>query len=113
MIISISILVWWSLLLLSKACEKNQIYNYSKLLQLLYGKAISLIYDIIVILYSFGVLILYNVIIHSTLGEALYGLKYYQTYETAESFKWLFESFLVARAGKRPKQFLRIKILQW
>ena len=87
LIISISILVWWSLLLLSKACEKNQIYNYSKLLQLLYGKAISLIYDIIVILYSFGVLILYNVIIHSTLGEALYGLKYYQTYETAESFK--------------------------
>ena len=76
LIVSISILVWWSLLLLSKACEKNQIYNYSKLLQLLYGKSISLIYDIIVLLYSFGVLTLYNVIIHSTLGEALYGLKY-------------------------------------
>ena len=87
LIISISILVWWSLLLLSKACEKNQIYNYSKLLQQLYGKPISLIYDIIVILYSFGVLILYNVIIHSTLGEALYGLYYYKNYETAESFK--------------------------
>ena len=85
-IIVIAILVWWSLLLLSKACEKNQIYNYSKLLKQLYGKPISIIYDIIVILYSFGVLILYNVIIHTTLGEAVYGLHYYDKYDTADKF---------------------------
>ena len=85
-IIVIAILVWWSLLLLSKACEKNQIYNYSKLLKQLYGKPISIIYDIIVILYSFGVLILYNVIIQTTLGEAVFGLNYYKYYDTANIF---------------------------
>ena len=85
-IIVIAILVWWSLLLLSKACEKNQIYNYSKLLKQLYGKPISIIYDIIVILYSFGVLILYNVIIQTTLGEAVFGLHYYDKYDTADKF---------------------------
>ena len=85
-IIVIAILVWWSLLLLSKACEKNQIYNYSKLLKQLYGKPISIIYDIIVILYSFGVLILYNVIIQTTLGEAVFGLHYYKYYDTADIF---------------------------
>ena len=87
LVIVISILVWWSLLLLSKACEKNQIYNYSKLLQKLYGKPLSITYDIIVILYSFGLLILYNLIIHTSLGEALYGLHFYKDYKTFDLFK--------------------------
>ena len=86
-VISVCILVWWSLLLLSKACEKNNIYNYSKLLKKLYGKPLSLTYDIIVILYSFGVLILYNVIIHTSLGEAIYGLHYYKEYKKKETFE--------------------------
>ena len=86
-VISVCILVWWSLLLLSKACEKNNIYNYSKLLKKLYGKPLSLTYDIIVILYSFGVLILYNVIIHTSLGEAIYGLHYYKYYKKKETFE--------------------------
>ena len=87
LIIGICISVWWSLLLLSKACEKNNIYNYSKLIELLYGKFFSIIYDIIVILYSFGVLILLNIIIYTTLGEALYGIYYFKQYKTLEDFK--------------------------
>ena len=87
LIIAISILVWWSLLLLSKACEKNQIYNYSRLLQKLYGKPLSITYDIIVILNSFGILILYNIIIHTSLGEALYGLHFYKDYKTFDLFE--------------------------
>ena len=86
LIIGICFAVWWSLLLLSKACEKNKIYNYSKLIELLYGKIFSLIYDIIVILYSFGVLILFNCIIFSNLGEALYGIYYYVQYDTLQKF---------------------------
>jgi amino acid permease len=86
-IIGICIVVWWSLLLLSRACEKNRIYNYSKLIQHLYGKTLSIIYDTIVILYSFGVLILFNIIIYATLGEAIYGLYFYKKYETLEDFK--------------------------
>ena len=87
LIIGICILVWWSLLLLSKACEKSKIYNYSKLIGLLYGKFFSIIYDTIVILYSFGVLILFNIIIYATLGEAIYGLYYYKEYKTLDDFK--------------------------
>ena len=86
LIIIICIIVWWSLLLLSKACEKNKIYNYSKLIEILYGKPFAIIYDTIVILYSFGVLILFNVLINTNLGEALYGLYYYKKYETMDDF---------------------------
>ena len=63
LIILISILIWWSLLLLSKACEKSGTYNYSYLLKKLYGKHLSIIYDIIVIIYSFGILIYFMYII--------------------------------------------------
>ena len=87
LIIGICTLVWWSLLLLSKACEKNKIFNYSKLIGILYGKFFSIIYDTIVILYSFGVLILFNIIIYATLGEAIYGIYYYKKYKTLEDFK--------------------------
>ena len=78
----------WSLLLLSKACEKNNIYIYSKLIELLYGKFFSIIYDTIVILYSFGVLILlFNIIIYTILGEPLYGIYYYKKYKTLKEFQ--------------------------
>ena len=86
-IIGICVTVWWSLLLLSKACEKNKIFNYSKLIKLLYGKPLSITYDVIVILYSFGVLILFHIIIYATLGEAIYGLFFYRTYPTFNDFK--------------------------
>ena len=87
LIIVICIIVWWSLLLLSKACEKNNIYNYSKLILTLYGKGMSYIYDAIVILYSFGVLILFNCIIFSTLSEALFGIYFFKEYTTIEDFQ--------------------------
>ena len=86
-IVGICICVWWSLLLLSKACEKNKIFNYSRLIGNLYGKFFSVIYDTIVILYSFGVLILYNILIYSTLPEAIYGLYYYKEYDNVDDFK--------------------------
>ena len=77
LIIIICIIVWWSLLLLSKACEKNNIFNYSRLIKKLYGKCLAGVYDAIVILYSFGILILYNVIIFTNLGEAVHGIFFF------------------------------------
>lgn len=62
LIIGIGLLVWWALSLISKACYKKQIFIYSNLIENLYGKALARIYDAIVILYSVGVLILYQVI---------------------------------------------------
>ena len=101
LIILISILIWWSLLLLSKACEKSGTYNYSYLLKKLYGKHLSIIYDIIVIIYSFGILILYQVIIHRLIGESLYYLFYVYNYDSFDDFEkesfwnnWIFKYFL-------------------
>ena len=85
LIIIICIIVWWSLLLLSKACEKNNIFNYSRLIKKLYGKCLAGVYDAIVIIYSFGILILYNVIIFANLTEAVHGIYFYKKY-TREDF---------------------------
>ena len=91
MILIIGLLVWRALNLVSKACYKKQIFIYSNLVRELYGKRLSLVYDSAVILYSFGVLILYQVIIYTLIGEAIYNLFYYNEYPTNEKF--LLESF--------------------
>lgn len=62
LIIVIGLLAWWALSLISKACYKKQIFIYCNLIESLYGKTLARIYDAIVILYSIGVLILYQVI---------------------------------------------------
>ncbi len=87
LIIIICIIVWWSLLLLSKACEKNNIFNYSRLIKKLYGKFLAGVYDGIVILYSFGILILYNVIIFTNITEAAHGIYFYKKYPGLDNFK--------------------------
>ena len=91
MVLVIGLLVWRALNLVSKACYKKQIFIYSNLVRELYGKRLSLVYDCAVILYSFGVLILYQVIIYTLIGEAIYNLFYYQQYANNEHF--LSESF--------------------
>jgi amino acid permease len=87
LIIIICIIVWWSLLLLSKACEKNNLFNYSRLIKKLYGKCLAGVYDAIVILYSFGILILYNVIIFTNLSEAVHGIFFYKEYKRDDFIK--------------------------
>ena len=87
LIIIICIIVWWSLLLLSKACEKNHIFNYSRLIKKLYGIFLSNVYDGIVILYSFGILILYNVIIFTNLTEAVHGVYFYKDFSRDDFIK--------------------------
>ena len=86
LIIVIALLVWWSLLLLSKVCEKNGTYNYSHLLKKLYGKKLSNLYDGIVIVYSFGIIILYQVIIRKLIGESIFYLYYYKDYKDFDDF---------------------------
>ena len=87
LIFGIGFLVWWSLLLISKVCEKNNNYIYSKLIKNLYGNCLSYIYDGLVIIFSIGILILNQVIIFKLLGEALYNLFYYKDYKTIEDFQ--------------------------
>lgn len=62
LIIVIGLLVWWNLNLLSSACDISNNYVYSRLVKDKYGNGISLFFNIIVMLYVFGVLILNQVI---------------------------------------------------
>ena len=91
MVLVIGLLVWRALNLVSRACYKKQIFIYSNLVRELYGKHLAFIYDSAVILYSFGVLILYQVIIYTLIGEAIYNLFYYNEYINNEEF--LLKSF--------------------
>lgn len=86
MIIIIGLLVWRGLNLVSKACHKQQIFIYSNLVKSIYGPCLSYIYDSAVILYSIGVLILYQVIIYTLIGEAIYNLFFFHDYLSNDDF---------------------------
>ena len=86
MVVVIGLLVWWALTLMSKVCAKEGIYIYSNLIKKVYGRPLALVYDIIVILYTFGVLILNQTIIFTLLGEAIYNLFFYLSYSSNEDF---------------------------
>lgn len=86
LVIVIGLLVWWGLNLISKACYKHQTFIYSNLVKKVYGKYLAAFYEINVILYCFGVLILYQVIIYKLLGEAIYNLFYYVNFLDDEDF---------------------------
>jgi len=61
-IILAGIAAYWTLNIMILASEKYKIYNYSELVNHLYGKGLSLVLDITILVYIFGVLILYQVI---------------------------------------------------
>ena len=86
MVVVIGLLVWWALTLMSKVCAKEGIYIYSNLIKKVYGKSLALVYDIVVILYTFGVLILNQTIIFTLLGEAIYNLFFYWKFSSNEEF---------------------------
>ena len=72
--------------MISKACYKHQTFIYSNLVKKVYGKYLAAFYEINVILYCFGVLILYQVIIYKLVGEAIYNLFYYVNFLDDEDF---------------------------
>lgn len=53
---------YWTLNLMIMASAKHKIYNYSKLVEATYGKCLSLFLDITMLIYIFGIMILYQVI---------------------------------------------------
>lgn len=59
---------YWTLSIMIIASDKHKIYNYSKLVNSLYGKGLSLLLDFTMLIYIFGVMILYQVIIYKLLG---------------------------------------------
>jgi amino acid permease len=59
---------YWTLSIMIISSEKHQIYNYSKLVKTLYGRWLSLLLDFTMLIYIFGVMILYQVILYKLLG---------------------------------------------
>jgi len=56
------IITYWTLNLLAIAGQRHDLFDYSRLLKKLYGKGFGIALDITLILYTFGVVILYSVI---------------------------------------------------
>jgi amino acid permease len=59
---------YWTLSIMIMASEKFKIYNYSQLVNKLFGKGMSLFLDFTMLIYIFGVLILYQVIAYKLIG---------------------------------------------
>ena len=56
------IAAYWTLTLMIITAKKYQIYEYSKLAQKLYGRWLSVFIDITLLIYVFGIMILYQVL---------------------------------------------------
>ncbi len=56
------IVAYWTLNILILSSEKMRIYNYSKLVEKLYGKGMAMFLDSAMLLFIFGIMILYQVI---------------------------------------------------
>lgn len=75
----------WTLLCLSSISCKYNINNYSELVKHLYGKALGVFLDVVIIIYAFGILILYQVILYKLIGGVVNEIGSYG-YESLDDF---------------------------
>lgn len=59
---------YWTLNIMIIASEKFKIYNYSQLVRTVYGKGLSILLDFTMLIYIFGVMILYQLIAYKLIG---------------------------------------------
>jgi amino acid permease len=76
---------YWTLNIMIMSSEKYKIYNYSKLVNTLFGKGVSLFLDITMLIYIFGVMILYQVIAYKLIGGVVNEFGNYQ-YKSIDEF---------------------------
>jgi amino acid permease len=76
---------YWTLNIMIMSSEKYKIYNYSKLVNTLFGKGMSLFLDITMLIYIFGVMILYQVIAYKLIGGVVNEFGNYQ-YKSIDEF---------------------------
>ena len=99
----------WTLLLLSSiSCKYNQ-NNYSELEKHLCGRTLSIVLDFTIIVYAFGILVLYQVILYKLIGGVINEIGGYG-YESLDAF--LLNSFWKEYKLKFPVNYgLAILIL--
>ena len=83
---------YWSLTLMIYAAKEAHCEDYSRLVKKVLGKCSGIVLDFIMVLYIFGVLISYQVIIYSLIGRVYYEFagkdKQFKTFEDFEKATW-------------------------
>ncbi len=68
---------YWSIILMGISAQKYNIYDYGHLVMKLYGKSLSFLLDLSVILYDYGVIILYQIVAYKLIGGVINDLGKY------------------------------------
>jgi len=74
MLVLAAIASYWSLSIMIMASRKSGAKDYSKLVFIIFGKGLSSFLDLIILIYIFGILVSYQVIIYDFLGNTVYSL---------------------------------------
>lgn len=83
-------IAYWTLTLMIKAAQKSKEKDYSRLVKDCLGKGPAVFLDCVILLYIFGVLISYQVIIYSLIGRVYFYFSGKEgTFETFEANTWL------------------------
>jgi len=53
---------YWTLYILGRTCDKYRVFNYSKLTRLLLGNGFGVALDIIIFIYIYGIIVMYQVV---------------------------------------------------
>jgi len=76
-IVVAGIVNWWSIYLMGISADKHKIFDYGHLVLKLYGKGLSFILDFSIILYDYGVIILYQIVAYKLIGGVINDLGKY------------------------------------
>ena len=98
---------YWSIILMGIAAEKYNIFDYGHLVMKLYGKGLSFLLDLSIILYDYGVIILYQIVAYKLIGGVINDLGKYG-YNSLDEF--IDKSFWKKKIYKFPI-FFGINIL--
>ena len=80
---------YWTLSLMIKAAQNTKTRDYSRLVRESLGKHLAVFLDFVILLYIFGVLISYQVIIYTTAGRVFHELSGQSgTFEEFSEAKW-------------------------
>lgn len=78
---------YWTMTLLIISTSKYNLFNYSQLVKHLYNKKLSVFLDLIILLFIFGVVTLYQIIVYQQIGSLVYTMfDSHEEYHTITEF---------------------------
>ena len=86
------IATYWTLVALVRVAKKKGDMEYSSTVKKILGKGAAILVDVMTALYSWGIIITYEVILNSLIGRVIYTFfkdkKIYETFDVYEEKKW-------------------------